>query len=297
MRRTIAAFALVPLLLAVALPEQRGTATASAADVSMYAGLGTWISIFGTKAYTQPAGVADAIAARGVKTVYLETSNFSQAADVVRPAQLGALVDMLHARGLHVVAWYLPGFVKPALDLRRALAAVRFTTATGGVFDGFALDIESTAVKRVALRTTRVLALSQQLRAAVGDDYPLGAIIPSPRGMQIRPAYWPGFPYAQLADLYDVFLPMVYWTYSAKGPDGAYGYLAWALANLRSGVGNPDVAIHLVGGTSYNATIEEERAFAQLVTNDGRLQGWSLYDWFGTKPAAWKALAAIPPTG
>ena len=37
-------------------------------------------------------------------------------ADVVRPAQLGALVDMLHARGLHVVAWYLPGFVKPALD-------------------------------------------------------------------------------------------------------------------------------------------------------------------------------------
>ena len=52
--------------------------------------------------------------------------------------------------------------------------------------------------------------------------------------------------------------------------------------------------IHLVGGTSYSATVEEEQAFAQLVTNDGHLPGWSLYDWFGTKPPAWNALAAIP---
>ena len=296
-RRLPVAFALVALVLSLAAPLRTGASAAEAADTSVYAGLGTWISIFGTKAYTQPAPVAAAIAARGVKTVYLETSNFSQAVDVVRPQQLGPLVDALHARGLHVVAWYLPGFVKPALDLRRALAAVRFTTASGGAFDGFALDIESTAVKQPGLRTQRALALSQQLRTAVGADYPLGAIIPSPRGMKIKPAYWPGFPYSQLAGLYDVFLPMVYWTYSAKGPDGAYGYLAWALALLRQGVGNPDVPVHLVGGTSYNATAAEEQAFAQLVTDDGRLQGWSLYDWFGTKPPAWKALAAIPQSG
>jgi hypothetical protein len=294
-RRTVAVVALVAALAALTLPVRQGTSAARAADTSVYAGLGTWISIFGTKAYTQPDTVASAIAARGVRTVYLETSNFSQAADVVRPAQLGVLVDALHARGLRVVAWYLPGFAKPALDLRRALAAIRFTTPGGGTFDGFALDIESSAVKRVAVRNARVVALSQQLRAAVGSDYPLGAIIPSPRGMQIKPAYWPAFPYTQLAAVYDVFLPMVYWTYSTKGPDGAYGYLAWALANLRQGVGDEEVAIHLVGGTSYTATADEERAFAQLVVNDGRLEGWSLYDWFGTKPAAWQALASIPP--
>ena len=293
MRRTLVALALVAVVLSLASPLPPGAATAKAADTSVYAGLGTWISIFGTKAYTQPNAVSAAIAARGVKTVYVETSNYTQAADIAHPLQLGALVDALHARGLHVVAWYLPGFVQPALELRRALAAVRFATPAGGSFDGFALDIESPAVKRVAVRTRRVVALSQQLRTAVGDGYPLGAIIPSPRGMQIKPAYWPGFPYAQLAETYDVFLPMVYWTYSAKGPDGAYGYLAWALALLRANVGNPDVPIHLVGGTSYRATIDEERAFAQLVTDDGRLQGWSLYDWFGTKAPAWNALAAI----
>jgi hypothetical protein len=296
-RRSLLAFLLVAIALAVVSPLRSGSPTAKAADSSVYAGLGTWISIFATKAFAQPDAVAAAIAARGVKTVYIETSNYSQSADVVRPLQLGQLVDALHSRGLHVVAWYLPGFAKPALDLRRALAAVQFTTSSGGAFDGFALDIESTAVKRPALRTSRALALSQQLRIVLGDSYPLGAIIPSPRGMAIKPAYWPGFPYAQLAGIYDVFLPMVYWTYSTKGPDGAYGYLAWALTLLRAGAGDPNVAIHLVGGTSYKAGLDEEQAFAQLVTNDGHLEGWSLYDWFGTKPAAWKALGAIPQSG
>ena len=267
---------------------------APAAETSVYAGLGTWISIYGTKAYTQPDTVAAAIAARGVRTVYVETANFSQPVDIVRPAQLGPFVDALHTRGLRVVAWYLPGFVKPAVDLRRSLAAVRFTTATGGSFDGFALDVESAAVKRTAVRNTRLLSVSRQLRAAVGPDYALGAIIPSPRGMEIKPAYWPSFPYTQLAGIYDVFLPMVYWTYSVHGPDGAYGYLGRALALLRSGTGDPDVQIHLVGGTSYDSVPTEQRAFAELVTDDGRLTGWSLYDWFGTKPAVWKALAAIP---
>jgi hypothetical protein len=292
------AVAVVALSLAAVLvlvvPLRPGAAPARAADTSVYSGLGTWISIFGTRAYSSPTTVAATIASRGVKTVYLETSNYSQPFDIVRPAQLGALLDALHAAGLRVVAWYLPGFVKPAVDLRRALAAVQFATPSGGRFDGFALDIESSAVKRSTVRSVRVVELSRQLRAAVGADYPLGAIIPSPRGMQIKPAYWPSFPYEQLAATYDVFLPMVYWTYSVKGPDGAYGYLAWALALLRAGVGNQDVAIHLVGGTSYRATLAEQQAFAQLVADDGRLTGWSLYDWFGTKPAVWKALAAIP---
>jgi hypothetical protein len=280
--------------LALVAPLRPVAAPARAADTSVFSGLGTWISIFGTKAYTSPTTVAASIASRGVKTVYLETSNYSQAADVVRPAQLATLVDALHAAGLRVVAWYLPGLVRPAVDLRRSLAAVQFTTPSGGRFDGFALDIESSAVKPASVRSARVIALSRELRATVGDEYPLGAIIPSPRGMQIKPAYWPSFPYAQLAETYDVFLPMVYWTYSVKGPDGAYGYLAWALALLRAGVGNQDVPIHLVGGTSYRASLAEQQAFAALVADDGRLTGWSLYDWFGTKPAAWKALDALP---
>ena len=267
------------------------------ADVSAFEGLGTWVSIYGSKAYTQPDAVAAAIAARGVKTVYVQTGNNSQPVDVVRPGALGLLLDALHSAGLKVVAWYLPGFVKPAIDLRRALAAVAFRTPSGGRFDGFALDIESAAVKRVALRTSRVLALSRQLRAAAGADYALGAIIPSPRGMELANKYWPGFPFNGLAGIYDVLLPMDYWTFSVKGFDATYGYLARSLAILRAKVGNPDVKIHLVGGTTGDTTAAEDQAFSQLVVDDGHLTGWSLFDYFATKPAEWPILAPPSPSG
>ena len=282
---TAAAAALVLL----ALP---GLARA-APSISAYRGLGTWVSIFGAEAYSSPDSVAAAIAARGVKTAYVQTGNYSQPDDIVNPVELGIFVDALHTRGVRVVAWYLPGLRTPAVDLRRALAAIRFQTPAGGRFDGFALDIESSAVKSPALRTRRVIALSRQLRAAVASGYALGAIIPAPRGMEQAPKYWPGFPYTQLAGIYDVFLPMVYWTFSVKGPDGTYGYLAWSLAILRAATGNPRLAIHLVGGTTDHAKLAEIEAFAQVAHDDGRLAGWSLFDWFATKPAAWPILESI----
>ena len=280
---------LVAALVVLALP---GWARA-APSIAAYRGLGTWVSIFGTAAYTSPDAVAAQIAARGVKTVYVQTGNYSQTDDVVNPVELGIFVDQLHARGVRVVAWYLPGFRTPAVDLRRALAAVRFQTPAGGRFDGFALDIESSAVKSPALRTRRVISLSRQLRSAVGPGYALGAIIPAPRGMEQVPKYWPGFPYSQLAGIYDVFLPMVYWTFSVKGPDGTYGYLAWSLAILREATGNRRLPIHLVGGTTDHAKLTEVQAFAQVVHDDGPVAGWSLFDWFATKPAAWPILASI----
>jgi hypothetical protein len=287
-RALLSAFAAALVLLA-ALP---GGARA-ASSISAYQGLGTWVSIFGTEAFLSPDAVAAAIAARGVKTVYMQTGNYSQAEDIVRPEQLGAFVDALHSLGVRVVAWYLPGLRKPAVDLRRALAAIRFETPAGGRFDGFALDIESSAVKSPALRTRRVVTLSRQLRATVGSGYALGAIIPAPRGMEQVPAYWPDFPYAQLAQIYDVFLPMVDWTFSVKGPDGTYGYLAWSLAILRAATLNPRLPIHLVGGTTDHTKLTEVRAFAQLVHDDGPIAGWSLFDWFATKPTAWPILEGI----
>jgi len=33
------------------------------------------------------------------------------------------------------------------------------------------------------------------------------------------------------------------------------------------------------------------------VTDDAHLLGWSLFDWFATKPRAWLPLAAIPQSG
>src|SRR5206468_2176981 len=132
-------------------------------------------------------------------------------------AQLGRLVDAAHAAGLRVVAWYLPTLLYPARDLRRVLAALHFTTPAGGRFDSFALDIEASDVRTVSLRNARLAVLAAALRAAAGPAYPLGAIVPSAVGMELHPKYWPDFPYAQLRQSFDVFLPMAYFTYRVKG--------------------------------------------------------------------------------
>ena len=62
------------------------------------------------------------------------------------------------------------------------------------------------AVPSPALRSARLLQLAAWLRASVGPSYPLGAIIPSPRGMQLSPSYWPGFPFSSLAQSFDVIV-------------------------------------------------------------------------------------------
>jgi hypothetical protein len=58
----------------------------------------------------------------GVRTLYLQTGNYEQSVDLVRPDDLGRFIDTAHAAGMRVVGWYLPSFASPAQDRRRALA-------------------------------------------------------------------------------------------------------------------------------------------------------------------------------
>ena len=122
-------------LATAALLASAGAASAPAAeeaDASVFGGLGTWVDIYDGAVYAAPERTAQRIAARGVKTVWVETANYGAAVDVVKPVQLGRLVDALHARGVRVVAWYLPGHVNPGLDVRRARAMLSFRTPQGG---------------------------------------------------------------------------------------------------------------------------------------------------------------------
>ena len=48
--------------------------------------------------------------AQGVQTLYLETSNWRQSTDIVRPRTLAAMIEAAHAQGIKVVAWYLPSY-------------------------------------------------------------------------------------------------------------------------------------------------------------------------------------------
>jgi hypothetical protein len=288
-RRAVSSVLLAVVLISV------GAASAPAAqraDASVFGGLGTWVDIYDGAVYARPESAAQRIAARNVKTVWVETANFGATVDVVDPVRLGRLVDALHARGVRAVAWYLPGHVKPALDLRRALAMLSFRTATGGGFDGIALDIESTKLRNVSLRSRRAVTLAEEVREAAGDT-PLAVVPFNPRGLERRPSTWPRFPWAELAASADAFAPMVYTGGGLTGFDATYGYVTRALRLLRTSTGDPDVRIHVAGGVADRLGPEELAGFVAAVQDDGATIGVSLYDWLTTPPRAWKALAPL----
>ncbi len=257
-----------------------------------YAGLGTWLDIFAGPAWANPKREVATMARDGVRTLYLQTGNYSQRADLVRRGALGRFVDAAHAAGLRVVAWYLPSFTDPAQDARRSLAAIRFRTATGERFDSFALDIEAGLVRPVPLRNQRLLRLSARLRAAAGPRYALGAIIPSPVGLRRHPAYWPRFPFRSLARFYDVFLPMAYATDAGvRGSKATRAYNATDVAVIRKRTGDPHVPIHLIGGIAGSMGTGEIAGFMSAVAACSPL-GYSLYEFPITSRAAWTALTA-----
>jgi hypothetical protein len=285
--------AVAVLLVSVAVACTAASAPAAGAgDATVFSGLGTWTDIYDGRVYAAPEATAARIAARGVKTVWAETANYRVGADVVQPARLGRFVEALHANGVQVVAWYLPGHLNHGLDIRRARAMLSFRTANGEGFDGIALNIEGTKLRNVALRSERAVALTRRIRREAGE-MPLAIVPFNPRGLERRPTTWPRFPWAELAQSADAFAPMIYTGGAYKGFDATYGYVTRAIRLLRSHTANPDVPIHVAGGVADRMGREELEGFAAAVTDDGGTIGVSLYDWETTSGSAWRVLSPL----
>ena len=289
--RILAVAAVLAALVAGAVTTRGVAAPERRAGVEVFQGLGTWIDVYDTALYRTPDAVANRLVARGVRTAWIETANDRSTGDVVDPAGLGRIVDSLHARGISVVAWYLPGHDRHARDLRRTRAMLSFRTPQGGAFDGVALDIESLREKNVKLRTTRMLDLLSRLRSEAGST-PVAAITYPPRAFERHLSWWPAFPWADIARRVDAVVPMLYTGGGFKGYDATYGYVARSLRLLRAAVGDR-VAVHAAGGVANRMTAEELKAFTDAVLDDGTATGWSLYDLQTMTPAGWAAMARL----
>lgn len=267
------------------LPEPAGDST------SVYRGLGTWLDIYDV-AWEHPGTAVRRMAAEGIRTLYLQTSNFSRGRAFVHPEGVSAFLDATARHGIRTVAWYLPGFRDPSVDLRRSLAAIRLRTEAGAGFDSFAMDIESPEVRRPRARTARLMRVSDRLRRIVGPDYPLGAIIPSPLRMEVDRYYWPNFPYRGLARVYDVILPMTYFTWRVKGPEGAHAYTAGNIDIIRRETGDRSVPIHVIGG--IGPTKQETAGFVRAVRERGII-GASYYTFPLTPRESWQPMRRVRP--
>lgn len=241
-----------------------------------FEGLGVWVDIYDLEVWNDPAAAAETIAARGARTLYLQTSNADRPGPFVHPDATSALLEAAHDLDLQVVAWYLPNLTDLALDRARTRAAIAFTSPRGDRFDAFALDIESSAVRDPQRRTGRLIRLSERLREVAGERYPLGAIVPSPVRLVDDLAYWPGFPWEPIARTYDAVLPMTYYTFRVHGPAGTVDYVTRAVEEIRAGIGSDAVPIHVIGGLARDATGPETLAFVRAVRATGAI-GASYY--------------------
>jgi hypothetical protein len=271
-------------------------------DISPYRGFATWLDNWDWNTWNDPESpvranrtIAD-MRHRGVRTLFLATSHHSQAADVVRPHAVSATIEAAHDRGMRVIAWYQPSLIDPDRDYRRSMAAIRFRTSGGERVDSFALDIEARLVRPPSARNARLLRLAARIRDAVGSGYALGAIVPSPRLLDLYPESWPRFPYRRLAKSFDVFLPMAYWTFRASGLQGAYEYTRDSIAGIRHKTRSTEVAVHVIGGTARHANSAETRGFLAAARDCGTL-GLSLYDYLTTSTAEWRELGDRPRGG
>jgi hypothetical protein len=271
-----------------ALPQAAPPRTGG--DISAFQGMGTWVDIYDAS-WRHPRAAVKEMASRGVRTLYLQTSNFNRPTPFVYKGRTARFIDAAHDHGLRIVAWYLPGFVDIDLDFRRAIGAIRFRTDDGERFDAFGLDIESPEVGDAGVRTRRLIELSQRLRDAAGN-YPLGAIIASPRAMERNPTYWPNFPYRHVAALYDVFLPMTYYTWRVSGLEGARWYTTKNIVIIRREVGSDQVPIHVIGGIANESSGRETRGFVRAVREHG-IVGASFYTFPTISRPEWPILREI----
>lgn len=306
--------AATPVVYDLVAPEMVVPARAER-SVDSYRGYGTWVDVFDFSppyaGATPSLSSADlqAMADAGVRTVYLQAARLDDRSPsgLEDPWLLADWLLTAHDLGIDVVAWYLPRFGEGTADLDRVQAMADFEVL-GHRFDGVGIDIEWTGDGvDDDTRSARLIELGREV-AAANPDLPLGAIVLPPVLIEVvNDAFWPGFPWAEIAPDYDVWLPMAYWSFRSEssGYGDGYAYVEESVRRLRDNIGDPDALVHPIGGiggidgiddpddpAEPLATLAELDNFAIAVAETAGI-GASVYDWNTLDDAARERLTTL----
>jgi hypothetical protein len=296
---------------AVVRPERGRTVVAAdvpaeppPSDAGLVRGKGAWLAFSGDPlddvAYTklEPERIAATAKQAGLR--YVELRLAYGAFDEVTPAAkatVDRLIDALGAAGVAVVGWTVPR-AAAFDDLARAAAIARYRTPAGTPVRGLAVDLErggefmgSGPAGYAALRDYLGV-----LRAAVGPRTLLVATVEDPFLEHLDGTT---FPYAAIARAADVLQPMTYWR--MLGPWDSVPKLRTAVAGsaaaLRRLAGRP-VPLNLGAQTASlsarGAPPADEVAASLDAGRRAGAIGVAFYDWSGTAPEQWEAIAAAP---
>jgi hypothetical protein len=280
-------------------------------SIDSYRGLGAWVDSFDADPnYLRGSATvfpSDAIemSDNKVRTLFLQSSRSKDRSGglISDPWYLAEFLLNAHANNMDVVAWYLPKWnAADGEDLERLLALADFEVL-GHKFDGLAVDIEwNDDGLEHQERSSRLVELSKNLRRNLGDRV-LGAIVMPPVVTDvINSNFWPEFPWAELQNLYDVWLPMNYWSFRTEEHADPEYYNSENIKLLRRNLQNTDVPVHAIGGVGLAdgtalpdpgeplATINDLDGFVSSLTVSDAVGG-SIYDWATTGPISRKQLA------
>ncbi|HJO40751.1 MAG: hypothetical protein QF837_08410 [Acidimicrobiales bacterium] len=280
-------------------------------SIDSYRGLGAWVDSFDAdpnylrgSATVLPLDIIE-MSENRVRTLFLQSSRSEDRSNklISDPWYLAEFLLNAHANNVDVVAWYLPKWkAEDGEDFKRLLALANFEVF-GHKFDGLAVDIEwNNDDLEHQERSARLVELSKNLRRSLGDRV-LGAIVMPPVVTDvINPNFWPEFPWSDLENLYDVWLPMNYWSFRTEEHADPNYYNSENIKLLRKNLKNRDILVHPIGGVGLAdgtalpdpgeplATINDLDGFISSLTVSDSIGG-SIYDWATTGSVARKQLA------
>jgi hypothetical protein len=280
-----------------------GQPTPAVRDTDAYSGYGTWVDGFdygptyqrtGQAPPVSPADIDD-MATHGVKTLYLQAArNDSRSKGGLVDRELVAeFLLRAHRAGMRVVAWYLPTFTDVNADVANVQQLMTFSV-DGHRFDGIAVDIEDTdSVTDVDQRNANLVEFSHRVREVAGNET-IGAIVLPPVLTEVvNPNYWPEFPWRAIQPLYNVWLPMSYWTFrsGSSGYNDGYTYSDESIRRLRNNLGDPNAIVHGIGGIGDKMNEADIDRFVKSLS-DNHAIGGSIYDWSSMTPAMRDAVTA-----
>jgi hypothetical protein len=287
----IATVALLVVAGCAPTPRCQGCLPRAAVDkTNVFAGLGAWWDVYDWSPSFSPGtklGVADVdrLARDGVQVLYIQSGKANRPELVLDRDRFVSIFRRAHLRGLRVVPWYLPAFVDAKVDVPRLVEPLKL-----GV-DGIAMDIESRDNPDLALRN-KLLVFETWFTRFVLPDVAMAAIVLPPVVTDvINPAFWPQFPWGQIAKAYDAWMPMGYWTNrtTASGWRDGGRYTTENIDRVRAHVGDRNAAVHPVGGIANEVTPAEVGGFVAAARSRGSI-GASLYDDRTSTPDQYLAL-------
>jgi peptidoglycan hydrolase-like protein with peptidoglycan-binding domain len=243
-------------------PDQGHTSTAGTA----FDGGGMWIWKLNEAEGGDPSAIATRALANNVRTIFVKSGDGTTYWQQFTPQ----LVQALKGRGIEVCAWQYVYGTDPEGEAAVAALAKQAGAAC------FVIDAESEFEGKYEQAQRYV----NNLRAAVGPDYPIG--LTSFAFVDVHP----GFPYSVFLGPggAQFNLPQVYWHAIGGGVDAVVNHTY----EVNRPYGRP---IAPIGQTYHDPPLPEIQRFRQLVAAN-RSGGVSWWAWHETNDAEWASIGA-----